>query len=304
MTMPHAPIALFTFNRLWHTQQTVAALLKNPEAADTDLIIYADGARHEKDRDAVDEVRDFLKTISGFKSVEIFERTHNFGLAASIIDGVSAVVAAHGQVIVMEDDLLTSPHFLSYMNEALALYENTPEVVSIHAYCYPIKAGLPEAFFLRGADCWGWATWARGWELFNPDGAALLAELERRDLVHEFDYDGSYPYATMLKNQIAGKNNSWAIRWYASAFLADKLTLYPGRSLVHNTGNDDSGTHASGTAAYDTVLSDTLIELSALSPQASAEGRASFVAYFRAHKRGRLSRFGARLLGFLKRRAA
>jgi hypothetical protein len=108
----------------------------------------------------------------------------------------------------------------------------------------------------------------------------------------------------MLKNQIAGKNNSWAIRWYASAFLADKLTLYPGRSLVHNTGNDDSGTHASGTAAYDTVLSDTLIELSALSPQASAEGRASFVAYFRAHKRGRLSRVGARLLGFLKRRAA
>ena len=299
--MPHAPIALFTFNRLWHTQQTLAALLKNPEAADTDLIIYADGARHEKDQRAVDEVRGFLKTITGFKSVEIVERAHNYGLAASIIDGVSAVVAAHGRVIVMEDDLVTSPHFLSYMNAALDRYEAAEEVASIHGYCYPIAKELPEAFFLRGADCWGWATWARGWALFNPDGAALLAELERRDLTYEFDYDGSYPYTAMLKNQIAGKNNSWAIRWYASAFLAEKLTLYPGRSLVHNIGNDDSGTHASAFRSFDVTVSTSEIDLSAVASQVSTDARDAFIRYFKETQGSLWKRGLARLVTILKR---
>ena len=299
--MSHTPIALFTFNRLWHTQQTVAALLKNPEAADTDLIVYADGARDEKDQGAVDEVRGFLKTIRGFKSVEIVERERNYGLAASIIDGVTQTVARAGRVIVLEDDLVTSPYFLAYMNAALDRYETAEDVASIHGYCYPIEEGFPEAFFLRGADCWGWATWARGWELFNPDGAALLAELERRDLIYEFDYDGSYPYTTMLKNQIAGKNNSWAIRWYASAFLADKLTLYPGRSLVHNIGNDDSGTHASGFRSFDVVLSASAIDLSAVTAKALQPARDAFIRYFKRTQGSLLKRGLARLKNYVTR---
>src|SRR3546814_2340788 len=97
---------------------------------------------------------------------------------------------------------------------------------------------FPYTTLFRSADCWGWATWRRAWGGFNPDGRALLSELERRHLVHHFDFDGSFPYTEMLRNQISGKNNSWAVRWQASCYLADKLTLYPGRSLVENRSEE------------------------------------------------------------------
>lgn len=244
--MKLAPIALFVYNRLWHTKQTVESLQKNILASESDLIIFSDGQKDSsKSKDDVLAVRKYLKTIAGFRSVKIIEREKNYGLAASIIAGVSEVVNLHDRVIVLEDDMISSRYFLQYMNEALNLYEKENQVISIHAYIYPIKKALPETFFLKGADCWGWATWKRGWDLFEADGQKLLYELGSMKLTREFDFSGSYPYVKMLKDQIAGKNNSWAIRWYASAFLKNKLTLYPGKSLINNIGLDGSGTHCS-----------------------------------------------------------
>jgi len=239
-----APIALFVYNRPFHTMRTVNALASNAYAKDSELIIFSDGPKAESDEEQVAEVRNFIRTISSFKNIRIVESEVNKGLARSIIEGITEVLNSSDTIIVMEDDLVTSPHFLQYMNEGLNLYQHEERVISIHAYLYPVKEELPETFFLRGADCWGWATWKRGWQLFEPDGTKLLEQLEKQNLTHEFNFSGSYPYVRMLKDQIKKKNNSWAIRWYASAFLANRLTLYPGSSLVQNIGHDGSGVHS------------------------------------------------------------
>ena len=202
-------------------------------------------------------------------------------MANSIIIGVTEVCQRHGRVIVLEDDLVTSRYFLRYMNEALDLYEDQPHVISIHGYVYPGREPLPETFLLKGADCWGWATWRRGWDLFRPNGAALLEELERTDLIHEFDFDGAFPYSQMLRDQIKGRNDSWAIRWYASAFLSNKLTLYPGRSLVHNIGNDSSGIHCEPSNSFDVEVSNTSVHLQKLAPQQNVKARAVFMRRLR-----------------------
>jgi len=248
-----APIALFTYNRPWHTQQTVEALLNNAETKDSDLIVFSDGEKDSLSSPKVDDVRQYLKTIEGFKSVRIVEREENIGLAQSIIFGVTEVVNEYGRIIVLEDDLLTSPYFLKYMNDGLKLYQDDERVISLHGYSYPIE-NLPETFFLKGADCWGWATWKQEWSLFEPDGKKLLAQLKQRNLMDRFDFFGAFDYSGMLKGQIEGKNDSWAIRWYASALLHSKFTLYPGQPLVHNTGNDGSGRHCSAIDTFDTVL--------------------------------------------------
>ncbi len=125
----------------------------------------------------------------------------------------------HGRVIVMEDDILISRYFLGFMNDVFDLYEHDQQVASIHGYVYPAKMSVAGDLLSRGADCWGWAAWRRGWELFEPDGRALLQQLRQRDLTQHFDFNGAYPYTRMLEEQIAGKNDSWAVRWYASAFL-------------------------------------------------------------------------------------
>ena len=148
------PIILFVYNRPWHTRQTVKALQKNELAGRSDLFIFSDGPKDEQTEKAVQKVREYIHTIDGFQTVTIREREENWGLANSIIDGVTQIVNEYGRVIVLEDDLMTSPFFLRYMNDALNLYECEEKVISIHGYIYPLSEKLPSTFFLRGTDYW------------------------------------------------------------------------------------------------------------------------------------------------------
>jgi hypothetical protein len=299
-----APIVLFAYARPDHTRRTLEALAANQLAAKSDLIVYADAARTDREVEAVNAVRVLIRRISGFRSVTLIERNENYGLARNIIEGVSEVLSQHDCIIVLEDDMLTSPFFLDYMNEALDRFANDERVVSIHGYVFPVSGPLPEAFFLIGADCWGWATWRRGWACFNPDGSALLRELQQRKLERAFDYEGNYPYTQMLEDQIAGKNDSWAIRWYASAFLEERLTLYPGRSLVHNIGNDATGTHCALSSEMDTALSDTPIRLEDVALEPSTIARQEFVSFLKQQSYKGLTARIRRLLGWLAPRTA
>jgi hypothetical protein len=242
-----SPIALFVYNRPEHTMRTLRALSRNPEAIHSDLYIYSDGAADLNSVSAVNEVRSLIREYSGFKSILIVEQERNVGLAKSILGGVTQLLERFSTLIILEDDLVVSPTFLKYMNSGLDLYRNDERVGSIHGYTYPCIEPLPDTFFLRGGDCWGWATWARAWRYINLDGSLLMRELEERDLTEAFDLEGAYPYVKMLKNQIQGNNDSWAIRWHASLFLKNMLTLYPGKSLVQNIGHDGTGIHSART---------------------------------------------------------
>ncbi|MBO5760724.1 MAG: glycosyltransferase [Lentisphaeria bacterium] len=238
-----SPIVLFCYNRTDCLAQTVTALLKNPEAAECDLVIFSDGAKNPVDQEKVDAVRKYIKNIQGFKNIEIHEAEKNQGLANSIIAGVTDVVNRYGRVIVLEDDIVVAPYFLYWMNQALDLYEKEEAVAGIHAWTPPDKFGSrPEIYFIREIGCLGWAAWKRGWEIFEPDGRKLLERFTSEKMIKEFDVYGTYPYYQMLKDQVDGKVDSWAIRWYASVFLNNKLGLQPGRSLVAHIGYQ-SGTH-------------------------------------------------------------
>lgn len=278
-----APIVLFVYNRLWHTKQTIEALKKNELANNSELFIFSDQAKSPIDVPKVNEVREYIKTISGFKNVLITERAENFGLAKSIIDGVTTIVNTYGKIIVLEDDLITSPFFLKYMNDALSLYHDEEKVASIHGYIYPIE-GLPDYFFIRGADCWGWATWKRAWDFFEPDGKRLLKELKTRKLIKEADFNSTYNFTKMLKDQIRGKNNSWAVRWYISAFLHDMLTLYPSHSYVHNIGHDNSGTHCANSNNFDVIPSGKLTKLNKVVINENREAKRKMEDFFRTTK--------------------
>ena len=276
-----APIALFVYNRLWHTQQTVDSLLANPQAHKSDLFIFSDGNKDTYQVQNMENVRKYIRTVKGFKSVTICERNENIGLANSIIDGVTQVVNNFGKIVVLEDDLFLSRFFLEYMNTALTFYEKEEKIISIHGYRYPVEDELPETFFLKGADCWGWATWKRGWALFEKDAEKLLLEIKKQNLEKEFTFNSSMDYMKMLKNQIEGKIDSRAIRWYASAFLQEKLTLYPGVSLVNNIGSDNSGTHLGKTQKFTTQTAEKEIVLSPIPIEESIFAKKAFENYFK-----------------------
>lgn len=276
-----SPICLFVYNRPWHTAETLKYLKANTLASQSELYVYSDGPKSEGDIGAVEKVREMVKSTTGFSGVNLITSDTNKGLADSIINGVGEMVKRFGQVIVLEDDLITSPHFLSYMNNALVMYRDNENVASIHGYCYPIKRGLPPTFFIKGADCWGWATWKRAWDKFEPNGKLLLERLISKNTTREFNFNNTYDYVRMLKRQIAGKNDSWAIRWYASAFLSDMYTLYPYPSLVKNIGMDGSGTHSGTFNLLSGEISEHPIELDKLPVKEHEHSRSSFESYFR-----------------------
>ncbi|RZL53084.1 MAG: glycosyltransferase, partial [Pedobacter sp.] len=231
-----APIALFVYNRPQHTARTIKFLQQNLLAEDSRLYIFSDGPKTQNDEEKVSEVRNFIKTVEGFKSVKLIESKTNKGLANSVIEGVTQLNQTYGQVIVFEDDLISSPHTLTYFNEALNRYRDEEKVMHIGAYMYVLDdKNLPESFFYRAATSWGWATWSTAWQNFEPNIDKLMSKFDAKSK-REFAIDDTMNFWKQMKDFRSGKNNSWAIRWYASIFLKGGLTLNPAHSLVNNIG--------------------------------------------------------------------
>ena len=295
--MSYAPILLFVYNRPEHTRRCIESLLKNSLASESSLFIYADGAKDSTLQEAVNEVRNYIRTIQGFKQIILMERSENWGLARNIIDGVTTQVNRYGKVIVLEDDLVVAPYFLQFMNEALEVYKDEPRVGHIQACDFTQDSSLPATFLIKWTGSWGWATWDRAWKHFNPNGNELLQELEERKLTHVFDFNGKYGFTRMLRRQIEGKNNSWAIRWNASLFLKDILSLNVGRSLVQNEGFDGSGTNCGGGGLYASHLYLQPLFITPISPiEENKEARQAFIRYY-----ARTNSFWAKAIRRIKR---
>lgn len=249
-----APIILFVFARPEHTKRTLDALAANRLAAQSDLFVYADAARNQNEVERVHAVRSLIYATSGFRSVTIIERETNYGLARNIVEGVTDVCNRYGRAIVLEDDLVTSPYFIEYMNNALEKYADEASVMHISGYIFPIDAkGLPQTFFLRTTSCWGWATWKRAWELFDKKPGDLRQRFTP-NLKYAFNFENATNFWDQVELNLSGKIDTWAIFWYASVFLNNGLCLHPSQSLVQNIGHDGSGVHCGTTNQYDVSL--------------------------------------------------
>jgi hypothetical protein len=250
-----APLILFVYNRPTHTNIVLDKLKLIKEVKDTVLYVFCDGPKQfhtENDLNNIEQVKKIISDVNFFKEKIVFYNEINQGLANSVINGVSEVLRIHDKVIVLEDDIVPEKGFLKYMNEALYTYQDVQEIGCIHGWNYTFKKNVIKTttFLLKGADCWGWATWKRSWDLFEKDGYKLKQEIENKDLVFSFNRNGTHPFYEMLTDQIHGKNDSWAIRWHASLFLANKFCLQPKYPIVKNIGFDGSGTHCGNEEIY------------------------------------------------------
>jgi len=182
-----APIALFVYNRPEHTRRTLKFLQANFLAEESRLYIFADAAKTPSEEESVNQVLEIIKSAEGFKNIKIIQQKTNLGLAQSIIKGVSELIETYGKVIVFEDDLLSSPYTLEYFNEALDKYQKDEKLMHISAYMYPLAFAddLPETFIYRAVHSWGWATWKRAWDHFNPDIDDLISRFDTQK-INEF----------------------------------------------------------------------------------------------------------------------
>lgn len=244
-----APVVLFVYNRLDHTARVLETLGKNELAKETELFVFSDAAKSDKGLEKVNEVREYINQKEwqkNFKSVTIVQAEKNKGLAKSVIGGVSEIIEQYGKVIVIEDDLVLSPYFLNYMNGALDYYKEDSKIWAISGYSFPMKSlkKYPhDVFYSYRGSSWGWATWADRWSLVDwevSDYAALMSSPERQK---QFNRGGS-DLVNMLRLQMEGKIDSWAVRWVYAQSKLDTYTVYPKHSYLGNGGCDGSGTHS------------------------------------------------------------
>lgn len=244
----NAPVILFVYNRVDKVCTCLTSLEQNYLVDETDLYIFSDGNKSEKDEEQVKAVRSYLndyKYISKFNKVYIKENEKNKGLASSVISGVSYVIDKCGKAIVVEDDLIVSKDFLEYMNAGLDYYESDKRFGSISAYTYPLNClndYVEDIYVLRKGDCWGWATWRDRWEHVDWTVSNYDELISERNFCKEFN-KLQYDFTRLLIRWKQGKTNSWAIRWCLHLFLNNQLTVYPRISRVENIGQDGTGTN-------------------------------------------------------------
>ncbi|PLY04731.1 MAG: sugar transferase [Arcobacter sp.] len=246
MTM--APIILFVFNRYEHTVKTIEALKKNKLANLSELYIFSDEGRNKYEIKEVEKLRKYLLTVDGFKKIHIIKRYENYGLAKSIIEGVTEIINKYEKVIVLEDDLITSPFFIEYMNYALEFYKNEREIFSISAFNFNKKfLSINEKYsynvYLHYRPMsWGWATWKNNWDKCDWEVEDYDKFQKNKKEQNEFNKGGN-DLTNMLKLQQNGKINSWYIRFCYASFKDKSYTVYPKYSLISNIGHDGTGSH-------------------------------------------------------------
>lgn len=306
--MQYAPIALFTYNRPDKTRTVMESLLQNAEAKDSDLFIFSDGPKNEKavegvkaNREYLHSLKDSLLSRDGWGgSITIIEREENMGLANSLVAGITQLCDKYGRVIVVEDDLILSPYFLKFMNDGLNMYADVDKVGAISAFLFPQITNAPETFLVSDFACWGWATWKRAWDLFNPDASDLLRQLRWKK--YEFNMHGSFPAYEMLVDHKRGNVNSWAIRFAASLFLAKKLVLYPTMSLVKSNGLDGSGVHCGEVDQFAGMkVLERPLDVNDIKIENNTAMYNSFVQYYRINSPHNLSYYYKELKSLIRR---
>lgn len=251
-----APIVLFVYKRADHTKQVIRALQKCSLSGESQLYIYSDGAGRDSDLQEVEEVREYIYQINGFKEVVVVAREKNYGLAQNILQGVSEVISRHNKVIVLEDDLVCSPYFLEYMNGALAHYEGHDHIFSVSAYNpdmkFPAYYDKPVYLNYRNSS-WGWGTWLDRWEQVDWDVRDFTRFIRDENLCKAFNRGGE-DLTRMLSRQMQGKLNSWSIRFTYAHFKQQTYSLCPVKSLIRSIGHDGSGTHSRMTNKFQVEL--------------------------------------------------
>ena len=254
-----APIILFVYNRPWHTKKTLESLMKNELSNESTLYVYCDGPKDEVTDDELKQIiltQKILLEKKWCRRVIINKSDKNLGLAASIISGVTDVINKHENIIVLEDDMVLSPYFLKFMNEALEYYKNNDKVWHISGWNYPISdEGLGDVFLWRVMNCsGGWATWNDKWKYFEKDSEKLISEFTFED-VYKFNLEGNYDFWNQILGNYRGRMNTWAIFWYSNIFVNNGLCVNSTKTFVSNIGFDGSGVHCGDEDKYESEIS-------------------------------------------------
>ncbi len=299
--MKPAPIVIMAYKRVDYLRQTLEAIEKNSLANQSDLIVYSDGPKYPENSTDVANIkllRELVLSKQWCKNVKLVISDTNKGLNNAFFDGITEVMNTYGKAIVLEEDILVSPNFLEFMNDALNMYENEKNVFHISGCLFKIKTtDLPPSFFLSVANTWGWATWKDRWDKLIRDPAEIMDEIIKKNAYNRLTLDNAEPdYWHQLKANVDGKMDTWDIKWFASIVVNNGLILYSNSNMVENIGFDGSGTHfKNGSMGLDTKINLRKIKLVKQNVEENKTAKKELIRFFKNNKAGIFQRIREKL---------
>lgn len=242
-----APVIVFAYNRQKHIERTLEELSKNRLAQETNVYVFVDGPKKDID---IEKVKAVQKTVTEFGRKKLFKTVtvefseKNKGLANSIIGGVTKVIQKEKKVIVLEDDLLTAPDFLEYMNQGLDYYEKDCNVGAISAVSPALRKKIRienGIYKSRTGNSCGWGTWEHIWKDVDwevTDYNDFIGDVNKQKMFNQIQYG----IADILKRKMDGEISSWAVCWDYYFWKKSLWTIYPIKSHISNIGFDGDGT--------------------------------------------------------------
>lgn len=235
-----APVLIATHTRLDHLKRTIEALSSNLLANRTDLFIASDAARMEAEEPAVKRIREYIDKIDGFRSIKKIYRSENYGHFNNFQDATNQVFNEFNSIIKLEDDIVTAPGFLTFMNQGLLKYENDKRIISISGHLWPGINVQTDTILLPAANGWGWGIWKDRFYTNNHDSSLAQEFLRNPNLFLKMCLTNPSLLGmanAVAKNKLVAGDVSWALQ----IIKENKLVLFPGESLVRNIGFDGSG---------------------------------------------------------------
>ncbi len=256
-----APIGLSAYSRVEVLKQTVEALQKNTLAKESELYVFSDAAK-PGDEDKVKKVRNYLKTLDGFKNVTISERDKNNRIANNR-DGMRWLLDNYGKIIFLEEDVVTAPGFLEFINEGLTIYKEREDIFAICGYTPPVKLERyykKDVYLSPRFSAWGFGIWADRYDKIIIDKIDFNKFIRNKSLVRRFRRGGE-DLLSMLKREAEGEINALDVRIFYTQFLLNAYTVAPTRSLTNNIGFDGTGVHCGVTKRFEVSISKAPFQL-------------------------------------------
>lgn len=255
----YAPVAVFVYNRVEQTQRILDALNCNTLSDKTKIFIFSDAAKDNTEKEKVKQVRNYIqnfKNNNSFQETNLILAEKNLGLQDSLINGITRIINEYGKVIVVEDDILTSKDFLTFMNSALMYYQDDNKVWSVSGYTprlRSLKRLQTDVYCSVRGNCWGWATWSNRWNRIDWEVSDYEKFIVNKNEIKRFN-EGGKDMTSLLKLQKNGSINSWAIRWNYQQYKEQMISIFPKFSKVQNIGFDGTGTNGGIANSFNTSI--------------------------------------------------
>jgi hypothetical protein len=177
--------------------------------------------------------------------IQTLFQEENLGCRRGVSTAISWFFDQVTEGIILEDDIVPDPTFFRYQEELLLRFRDDPQVMCVSGHQALGPAPWSESYrFSRFAAIWGWGTWRRVWQQYEPLADSYFQEGGRARLRAVLKKPALVDWWHQNLTAVAeGRHDTWDVSFCHLLLKSQGLCVVPQASLVQNIGFGLDATH-------------------------------------------------------------